>query len=94
MINFGKNIIHFLEDTLEFSCKFIKSSHVELVGEGVLHYDTKTAMRVTKFGSSFNIPLLLAESRRHIAQTSITCYTWNKSHLNIFEGLLIVLNIA
>ena len=54
MINFGKNIIHFSEDTLEFSCKFIKSSHVELVGEGVLHYDTKTAMRVTKFGSSFN----------------------------------------
>ena len=70
MINFGKNIIHFLEDTLEFSCKFIKSSPVELVGEGVLHYDTKTAMRVTKFGSSFNIPLLLAESWRHIAQTS------------------------
>ena len=60
MISFGKNIIHFLEDTLEFSCKFIKSNHVELVGEGVLHYDTKTAVRVTKFGSSFNIPLLLA----------------------------------
>ena len=41
MIHFGKNIIHFLKsDTLEFSCKFIKSNQVELVGEGVLHYDT------------------------------------------------------
>ena len=49
-----KTLFIFEEDTLEFSCKFIKSNHVELlVGEGLLHCDTKTAVRATKFGSSF-----------------------------------------
>ena len=35
-----KTLFIFEEDTLEFSCKFIKGNHVLLVGEGVFDYDT------------------------------------------------------